>query len=115
MWDQAMKNATKLHTREIGLCRLDDGTVTLYAETSDEVYFYPMEKRQDSYLLELTQYLIIKYEADTNKGYLTYLLEQGVDIQKALFDKKGQLLRERVIETVGYYLRGLDFPSADSI
>ena len=111
-----MKNATKLHTREIGLCRLDDGTVTLYAEAGDgDVYFYPMEKRQDSYLLELTQYLIIKYEADTNKGYLRYLQEQGTDIQKTLFDKKGQLLRERVIETVGYYLRGLDFPSADSI
>ena len=110
-----MKRLVKLHTREIGLCELDDGTVALYAETLEDVYLYPMEKVQDSYLLELKQYLIIKYEAATNKGYLTYLQEQEVDIQKALFDRKGLLLRERVIETVGYYLRGLDFPSADGI
>lgn len=111
-----MKSLVKLHTREIGLCELDDGTVALYVEAGDgNVYFYPMEKVQDPYLLELTQYLILKYEAITNKGYLAYLKRQEVDIQKALFDRKGLLLRERVIETVGYYLRGLDFPSADGI
>ena len=110
-----MKNATKLHTHKIGLCKLEDGTVALYAETADEVYLYPMEKVQDPYLLELTQYLVIKYEAGTNRGYLEYLKQRQIDIQEVLFDKKGILLREKVIETVGYYLRGLDFSSADGI
>jgi len=104
-----MKALTKLRTRDIGLCRLEDGTVALYAETGDETYFYPMEKWSDPYLLELTQYLILKYAGDLYKRYLAFLKRQQINIQKSFFDKDDMLLREKVVVAVeSYLLQDLD-------
>jgi len=103
-----MKAITKLRTRDIGLCRLEDGTVALYAETGNETYFYPMEKWSDPYLLELTQYLILKY-GEATSPYLAFLKKQQIDIQESFFDEDGKLLREKVIVAVdSYILQGLD-------
>ncbi len=102
------KQLVQIHTQRMGLCRLEDGTVALYAETKDAIYYLPMEKAQNPQVVQLKTYLWLKYGETTSEGFLACMEEVGWDPGLYFDEGDGILLREKVIDDVDAYLKTLE-------
>lgn len=102
------KQLVQIHTQRMGLCRLEDGTVALYAETEDAIYYLPMEKAQNPQVVQLKTYLWLKYGEVTSKGFLACMEEVGWDPGLYFDLGDGTILREKVMDDVEAYLETLE-------
>lgn len=97
------KKLVHIHTQRMGLCRLEDGNVALYAETKDAIYYLPMQQVQNPQTAHLKTFLWLKYGETVTEGYLACAEEVGWD-PGLFFDEDGTLMRAKVMDDVEAYL-----------